>query len=226
MKYSIQNKEASKKKSNLQLSYTSKLRIKNAVKYGLILTIGIFIGSALIGSSTPSTVGDTILDTVTNTINQVKTVNIPPASAYKYSVEILSIEPDSISGYEPDGISDIELQITNNRDESITLDFERYGIVYNDGQQISLIKESWTRIIPSKYICSNILSGDQFTLLPNGKNIVHLAFDKIDKNKDPKLIISFVENPTGKADSYGDEMSRGKREGNTKEFIIPLALYL
>ncbi len=244
MKYNKKYKTASKKKNLIHLSYRSKRRIKTAVKYGLVLTIGLFIGSALIGGSTPSADGDTILDKVTTAIDQVKTeLTTPPA--YKYSVDVLSIKPDSLDGYERNyydmegfgtissgktkidvDISDIELQISNNRDESITLDYVRRGIVYSDGSQESILKDSSLLNVPSKYRQSDSLFGEQFTLLPNANKVFHLPFYRIDRNRNPKLIISFVENPTGGVESYGDGISRGKREGNTKEFIIPLAPYL
>ena len=243
MKYNKKYKTASKKKNQIHLSYRSKRRIKTAVKYGLVLTIGLFIGSAFVGSSAPSADGDTFLDKVTTAIDQAKTELNNPL-AYKYSVEILSIKPDSIDGYERNyydlegfgsissgktkidvDISGIELQITNNRDESITLDFEHRGIVYDDGSQESILKDSSLLNVPSKYRQSDSLFGEQFTLLPNANKVFHLPYYRIDRNRDPKLIISFVENPTGGVESYGDGISRGKRNGDTKEFIIPLEPY-
>lgn len=245
MKYNKKYKTASKKKNQIHLSYRSKRRIKTAVKYGLVLTIGLFIGSAFVGSSTPSADGDTFLDKVSAAVDQVKTgLNTP--STYKYSVDVLSIKPDSIDGletvykyYEGIGnistgrteikvdISDIELQISNNRDESITLDFVHHGIVYDDGSQENVFRDSFNFNVPSKYMYSNFLkNGEQFTLLPNANKVFHIPFNKIDRNRDPKLIIAYIENPTSLAKTYGDEMSRGKRNGDTKEFIIPLAPYL
>lgn len=236
MKYNKKYKTASKKKSPIHLSYRSKLKIKSAVKYGLVLTIGLFIGSAFVGSSTPSADGDTFLDKVSATLDQVKSgLNLP--LAYKYSVDILSIKPDSVDVIEIDytksplyiekelDISDIEVQITNNRDESITLDFEHSGIVYGDGSQESILKDSHGLTLPSKYKQSSIWTIKQFTLLPNAKKTFHLPFNRINRNMDPKLAISLVENPTGSVESSGDGMSRGKRKGDTKEFIIPLAPY-
>lgn len=188
---------------------------KQFLIYGLIF----LIGSALITNGIPSM-----------SFNEtIKGFNVQKSP---YSVEVLSIEPDSINGYEFEDsklwkpiekkfyLSDLEIQVTNNRDESITLDFNHRGIVYNDGIQESVFKKYTGSTLPSKY------SQRQFTLLPKAKKVFHMPFNRIDKSRDPNLIISFVENPTGSVESYGDEMSRGKRKGTTKEIIIPLEPYL
>lgn len=202
---------------------------KQLLIYGLILLSGLLIGNALITSGIPSDLNKT------NVLNKKA----------PYSVEVLSIEPDSVNGYEKvyeevEGLgntctgraekkfylSDVEIQVTNNRDESITLDFNRRGIVHNDGTQESIFKKYIGSTLPSKYRQTGTVFGEQFTLLPKAKKVFHMPFSRIDKNRDPKLILSFVENPTGDVENYGDEMSRGKRKGTTKEFIIPLGPYL
>ncbi|MCM1987692.1 hypothetical protein [Methanococcoides seepicolus] len=101
-----------------------------------------------------------------------------------YSVEVEEITKE-------DGINNVKLVITNHESESIKLKFKTHGIVYDDGSQVGIHN---SLLLPTKYY--TITSKEYaryFTILPNAKKQFNLAFKEINKDGNPQLVVSFVD---------------------------------
>jgi len=132
-----------------------------------------------------------------------------------YSVDVTGIEDDTIevfggTKYVDTDVSRVTVVITNNKAESSELKFKRNGIVYNDGSQVGVytggffdasVRDDFT----DRYFDSLDTEYYGFTLLPHGKDTFYFAYSRIDMSKDPKLVLSFIEN-----------------DDNDKEFTIDL----
>lgn len=147
-----------------------------------------------------------------------------------YSVDVTSIEDDSIdvftfTGNSQKDIKRVTLVVTNNLDESIELSFNKHGIVYDDGEQVGMYTGG---LLASTDFTSRYLDSlddeyyGTFTIYPHGKHTFYLAFENIDVSRNPKLIISFIENPDIDIQDTGTLLPAIKKTGKEKEFIIDL----
>ncbi|MDO9516933.1 MAG: hypothetical protein Q7J10_02680, partial [Methanosarcinaceae archaeon] len=215
----------------IAMKYSSKRKIKKITANLIIFAIGVLFAILFISNSSP--LSDFELINETNSISSIFSSKLSSLYSGKYSVEVEGIEDDSIqiTSFQTGersyiDISNVILLITNNRDESIALSFDKIGIVYENGEQVGmhsggglLASNSFT----NKYLdrLDNHYLGS-FTILPHGKQVFNLPFEKIDKERNPKFVINFIENPDIDVQVVNDLIPLIKKTGNEKEFVIPL----
>lgn len=197
------------------MRYNTRSKIKKGILYGLIFLVGISIGHIYTGSI--------------NDFNFKMDSLIPE----KYNIEIIGVEGDSykagLMGSEK-RISIVKLLIINNKDESLTMAFKKHGIVYEDGDQIGMLTGGLFDTIPcDKCLCfTDEEYIGTFTLLPHGKKSFNLCFSEIDNEKNPKLVISLLEDAELDVQGAGGDVftMTFEKKGKGKEFIIALKEYL
>ncbi|MCD4821841.1 MAG: hypothetical protein K8R11_07200 [Methanococcoides sp.] len=196
------------------MKYRTKKQIKSYAIIGIIFFAGMFIGTAY-----------------GNDIKQIITDLDMPQMDYpnnkKYSVEVISVKEDSFrTAFGSEDIDDVKIKITNNGDDSIKLSLKKHGIVYDDSHQQGILTTTMSISVPNKYLdWDDPEYYGYFTLFPGGSTTLDLAFSKIDKTSDPKLVLSFIENPDVEITDVGTLIPNIDISGHEDEYIIPLEPY-
>lgn len=214
----------------VSLRYSTKRKIKKIAINAIIFTLGVLFAILFISNS--SSLANFELVNESDSISSIFSSKLSSLSSGKYSVEVEGIEDDSIQITSLAGdrsykdISNVILLITNNRDESITLSFDKIGIVYENGEQMGMYSGGGL-LAPKSFTDKYLDRLDQqcmvsFTVFPHGKKIFNVPFVKINKERNPNLVINFIENPDIDVQDVGDLMPLIKKTGNEKEFVISL----
>lgn len=128
-----------------------------------------------------------------------------------YSVQILDVQTDQISkSFSSDVIrgSAVEISVKNNVE---TNSFRvQAGVVYDDGSSTDVILNAKSHELNVDYYEGFL---DTFTIYTGGTENVVLAFEEIDKSKNPKLVLTLI------SDVWTGSFKR-------QEYIIPLSTYM
>jgi hypothetical protein len=209
------------------MRYRTKAKIKKALKILIPIAIILFVVYPLVnnsGTDNDSSIFSELNDIIQNILSYI-------GLSDGYSVDVTNIEDDSIEEYslygsEQKDIKRLTLVISNNQDESLTLSFKKHGIVYDDGEQIGM-HTGGLMASSSDFTKRYLDSMDEeyygyFTVFPQGKKTFYLAFNNIDMSRNPKLVISFIENPDIDIQDTGALLPSIKKTGYEKEFILDL----
>lgn len=211
------------------MRYRTKAKIKKALKIVIPVVIILFVVYPLVnnsGTDSNSSFFSEINDIIQNILSYI-------GLSDGYSLDVTNIEDDSIEelsfyGSEQKDIKRLTLVISNNQDESLALSFKKHGIVYDDGEQIGM--HTGGLMASSDFTKRYLDSMDEeyygyFTVFPQGKKTFHLAFSDIDMTRNPKLVISFIENPDIDIQDTGALLPSIKKSGYEREFVISLNNY-
>jgi len=173
----------------------TKRQIKKAGAVIVILVIGVFAGAALFGDSGTSqgenrTFVQELQESISGATSTVTSTYEP------YSVKVISVQDDMLyqvdwMGREYNEVSgtDVHIVITNNADEVLNTELINVGIVYNDGTQKEALKYYQSSLLGVSY--SSVT--EYINLYPSAQKECHIAFEKIDRDKNPKLSLRFVD---------------------------------
>jgi hypothetical protein len=169
------------------MRHKTKQNIKKAGTVFAVLIVGIFAGAALFGDSDTSSSPEnrTFVQELQESISGVTS---SVTSTYEpYTVEVIGIEDAPIYTFKGLVNADnVHISIKNNDDKTHVFVITQAGIVYEDGVQQSA---SEIRTSLDRY---NQLYGNEVSLYPEAKSDFYIAFEDIDKSRNPKMAFTCI----------------------------------
>jgi len=175
----------------------TKRDIKKAGAVIVILVIGVFAGAALFGDSGTSSQGENrtfvqqIQESVSGTTSSITSTYEP------YTVQVIDVTDDMMykeeyytkRKYNEISGTGVHISIKNNAGEILNTEIINFGIVYDDGTQQEALEYYNSDFIGVGYSTLP----EYIHLYPGAKEEYYFAFEKIDREKNPKLTIRFIK---------------------------------